>query len=224
MVEERLGLPVLLDRFGQPDVAGVLLRRADGDHFIAVNADFGSPRQRFTLAHEVGHVRMDHQPRIDLAVDVFGRGRDEQEVAANYFAAEFIAPRQAVVAWLEERDLLTSAHSADTVARFGLSFGLSFKATGYRFQRADVVSQAAAERLVEQTGRNAVDLARRHAGARLMDSIESLWRGGDYPRLPRETVQLAREMHEAGLLDDDEFAAIVPSLLDDDYPFADWGA
>jgi Zn-dependent peptidase ImmA (M78 family) len=226
VVEERLKLPVFIDRFGQADVAGVLLKRGDGDHFIAVNADreFGSPRQRFTLAHEVGHVRMGHQPRVDMAKDLFNGGRDEQEVAANYFAAEFVAPRQAVVAWLEERDLVSEAESPETIAKLGLSFGLSFKATCYRFQRADVVSQAAAERLVEETGGRAGELARLHCAYRLMDSIEALWRRNIYPRPPRETIQLAAAARDAGLLDDDEYAEIVPSPPDDDYPFSDWAS
>jgi Zn-dependent peptidase ImmA (M78 family) len=226
VVEDRLGLPVLIDRFGQPDVAGVLLQRGDGGLFIAVNADdeFGSPRQRFTLAHEVGHVRMNHQPRVDMATDIFDRGRDDQEIAANYFAAEFIAPRQAVVAWLEERDLIADARRPETIAKFALSLGLSFKATCYRFQRADVVSQAAAERLVDETGRRAGELARGHADYRLGDTIEALWRQKTYPHLPRETVHLASVAREAGLLDDDEYAEIVPSQPEDDYPYSHWAA
>lgn len=231
IVEERLKLPVLIDRFGQADVAGVLLKRGDGDLFIAVNADdeFGSPRQRFTLAHEIGHVRMGHQPRVDMATDIFDHGRDEQEVAANYFAAEFIAPRQAVVAWLEERDFIDNAKEPETIAKFGLSFGLSFKASCYRFQRADVVSQAASDRLVQETSRRAGELARAHRDYRLWDTIEALWHEQRhsrtaYPRLPRETVRLAAMAHDAGLLDDDEYAEIVPPQPEDTYPFTDWAA
>ena len=226
LVEEGLSLPVLIDRFKQPEVAGILLRRGDGDLFIAVNADesFGSPRQRFTLAHEVGHVRMDHQPRVDMAVDIFEGSGDEQEVAANYFAAEFIAPRQAVLAWLEARDLIAEARQADTIARFGLSFGLSFRATCYRFQRADLLSQAATADLVAETGRRAAQLARRHAAYRLVDTIEALWREDAYPRPPRETRVLAGAAHEAGLLDVNEYAAITADTTEDDYPFGAWGA
>lgn len=226
VVESRLKLPVLIDRFEQPHVAGVLLKRPDGALFIAVNADagFGSPRQRFTLAHEVGHVRMDHQPRVDLAADLFGDTRDEQEIAANYFAAEFIAPRQAVLAWLEERDLIAEAQQPETIAKFGLSFGLSFKATCYRFQRADAISRAAADRLVGETTRRAGELARQHASYRLMDSIEEFWRTKPYPRPPRETVELAGAARDAGLLDPDEYAAITAAKPDDDYPFDDWAA
>jgi Zn-dependent peptidase ImmA (M78 family) len=225
IAEDGFDLPVLIDRFGQPDVAGILLKRPDGDLYIAINADLGSPRQRFTLAHEIGHVRMGHQPRVDMATDLFDHGRDDQEIAANYFAAEFIAPRQAVLAWLEERDLAAGAGTAETIAKFGLSFGLSFKASCYRFQRAGVLSQSAAARLVIETGRRAGELARGHASYRLMDSIEGLWRRGDgYPRAPRETMQLANVARDAGLLDDEEYAAVILSKPEEDYPFADWAA
>lgn len=53
-IEANVGVPVLIDRFNDAKVAGVLLRQADGEDFIAVNADHLPVPQRFTLAESDG--------------------------------------------------------------------------------------------------------------------------------------------------------------------------
>jgi len=209
-VVEDLGVPVLVDRFEQPDVAGVLLRRAEGDRFVAVNADHGPVRQRFTLAHELGHIQLGHQPRLDMAADVFDRGRDPQEFEANYFAAEFLAPRLGVLSWLERHDLTRRAGEAVTVAKLALAYGVAYKTACIRLERSGAISSRAKDRLIAELAADGAALARRHGAFRLMDSLETLWRSDDYPRPPRATVAYAQDAHEAGLLDDDELAAIMP--------------
>jgi Zn-dependent peptidase ImmA (M78 family) len=54
--------------------------------------------QRFTAAHELGHLMLNHEASIDLEILERGplgpdKGRDLQEVAADAFAAEFMLPR-----------------------------------------------------------------------------------------------------------------------------------
>ena len=124
IAEEQFDVPVLVDRFDDDKIAGVLLRRPGGDRFVGVNADHHTVRQRFTLAHELGHLHMGHQARVDLASDVFGAGSSPEEMEANYFAAEFLAPRATVRAWLERRDLGDRASEPSTVARLALAFGI----------------------------------------------------------------------------------------------------
>jgi Zn-dependent peptidase ImmA (M78 family) len=221
VAEESLDVPVFIDHFDDDKIAGLLLRRGDGDAFIAVNADHGAVRQRFTLAHELGHLHMGHQPRVDMATDVFGRGRGQQEIEANYFAAEFLAPRPAVLAWLEEHELIDRAQEPSTVVQLGLQFGMSFPAVSYRLERAGAVSTRAKQRLLDEVGRTGSDLARLHAAHRLMDTIETLWRGSDYPHLPRRTVSYAEQARASGLLDEEEYRAIVTTPTPE-IDFADW--
>ena len=212
---------MLIEHFDDERIAGVLLRRGDGDAFIAVNADHGAVRQRFTLAHELGHHQMRHQPRLELASDLFGNtARNDQEVEANYFAAEFLAPRVAVRSWLEEQDLLASAEDPGTVVRLALQFGVAFTTACIRLERADVISTRAKGRLMSELGQVGPGLARAHSTHRLMDSIERLWRAKEYPRVPRQTIAYAEQARDAGLLDEAEYAAIVTSPPDLDLD--DW--
>jgi Zn-dependent peptidase ImmA (M78 family) len=83
------------DRF---EIAGMLDRQRQ---IIAVSTKFEYPTMRFTGAHEVGHVALDHPHRImhrDRPVfQIQGglRGTFEQE--ADYFAACFLAPSRLVI-------------------------------------------------------------------------------------------------------------------------------
>src|SRR3712207_7408724 len=58
------------------------------------NGREATTRQRFTLAHELGHVRCGHAPAVDVdtIADLANR-TDPLEVQANAFAAELLLPR-----------------------------------------------------------------------------------------------------------------------------------
>jgi len=59
------------------------------DRSIGVNAVLPEPRKRFSIAHEIGHVVLDH-PLYVFPIE----GRQDQilEREANAFAAEFLVP------------------------------------------------------------------------------------------------------------------------------------
>ena len=59
---------------------------------IAVNADKPETRQRFTIAHELGHIILGHG--VGCMVGEQGVGRDEKE--ANAFAGSLLIPRIAL--------------------------------------------------------------------------------------------------------------------------------
>lgn len=109
-------------------VSGMLLRR-DGQTVIGLNAGFPEDRERFLLAHLVGHLHL-HQKR-DLLLDVadrFSRGTltclatDREEAEANRFAQALLAPERAVRRMAAEVDFRTGAQLVDLLApRFGLT-------------------------------------------------------------------------------------------------------
>jgi Zn-dependent peptidase ImmA (M78 family) len=93
------GLPVV-EATMEADVSGALVRTNDLQG-IAVNASQAPVRKRFTIAHELGHFLLDHVGRdqVDWQFTVIRRdGRsseadDDQEIAANFFAANLLMPR-----------------------------------------------------------------------------------------------------------------------------------
>ncbi len=85
------------------DLSGFLLRRPDGS-LIGVNNHHPLVRQRFTIAHELGHytlfrsdgVHVDHS--FELRNRLASQGVDDREIEANLFAAELLLPRRLLAA------------------------------------------------------------------------------------------------------------------------------
>ena len=222
VAEERFEVPVLVEHFENEQIAGVLLRRAGGDSFIGVNADHHTVRQRFTLAHELGHLHMGHQARVELASDLFAGTGNSEEVEANYFAAEFLLPREMARAWLEERDLTAQADEPATVVWLAVEFGLAFETVCYRLERAGAISTATKKKLVKVLRVSGRDYLQLHAAHRLSDTLQGIWQIQAYPRVPRQTAAYAARAHAAGLIDEDEYVAIAASRPDVD--LAEWMA
>lgn len=100
-VARKIGVDLKEHDFGE-DVSGVLLR--DGDKVqIGYAANNGEKRQRFTIAHELGHYSLNHQRKgvfVDTPEKYFAlfrnssssTGEDFQEREANAFAAALLMP------------------------------------------------------------------------------------------------------------------------------------
>ena len=78
--------------------SGSVQWQPDGTAIIGVNASHVASRQRFTIAHELGHVALhgDADYHFDQKIryrnDVSSRAIDEAEIEANQFAAELLMP------------------------------------------------------------------------------------------------------------------------------------
>jgi Zn-dependent peptidase ImmA (M78 family) len=135
-VEERAGLPVVVGRL--PDgVAGVCYREDDRT-LLWVNGEQARVRQRFTLAHELGHAWCKHDGR--LAVDTFatlsGRTTNPYEIQANAFAAEFLVPRKAMA------QVVDGDQTLDEVVTIAAHFGVSAIVVVYRLKTLRLISEA----------------------------------------------------------------------------------
>jgi len=82
--------------------------------FVAVNALHHPNRQRFSIAHEIGHVVMhksmlEGKVHVDKGIKVLMRsgisstGTVNEEVQANRFAAELLMPKDVLVAMLTDK-------------------------------------------------------------------------------------------------------------------------
>jgi Zn-dependent peptidase ImmA (M78 family) len=119
VVEERAGLPVIVASL--PDgIAGGCFRAGERA-VLWVNGEQPVVRRRFTLAHELGHVRCGHAVtmNVDKVEVLAGETRDAREVQANAFAAELLAPRAGVEALVDGEPGLETV--VDIAARFGIS-------------------------------------------------------------------------------------------------------
>ena len=140
---EQLGIEVVPEELDD-EVSGILVLQPQP--VIAVNKTHGVARQRFTIAHEVGHFVL-HRTRKDAVfVDraaiqyrnqVSSTGIDPNEVAANNFAAALLMPHRML-----EEDLKAFDDSIGDVhvIRLAKKYGVSEQAMSIRLARLDFVS------------------------------------------------------------------------------------
>jgi Zn-dependent peptidase ImmA (M78 family) len=125
-VESDVGLPVIIAELPE-GIAGCCWR--DGDRVVLwVNGTHAAVRQRFTLAHELGHVRCGHDATVPVETieTLAGRTTDSREVQANSFAAELLAPADGV------RSMIDREPTLDDVVLIAARYGISTIAALYR--------------------------------------------------------------------------------------------
>jgi Zn-dependent peptidase ImmA (M78 family) len=137
------GIDVLQQEL-EESVSGVLVIRASGP-VIGVNQGHPKNRQRFTIAHELGHWEL-HKHAGSVFIDttsVFYRdqassdGSKTQEIEANRFAAALLMPHKALeeaVGWQPVDPL-----DEETFRRLAARFGVSTQALGFRLVRLGLV-------------------------------------------------------------------------------------
>jgi Zn-dependent peptidase ImmA (M78 family) len=110
-IAESLGATVRYSPF-EGELAGMLVR-ANGQLIIGVNSLHHVNRQRFTIAHECGHlllhegeeIHIDRTFRINKRNEVSSMAVDADEIEANRFAAELLMPLDMIMADLHEHEI-----------------------------------------------------------------------------------------------------------------------
>lgn len=101
-IAKSLGLRILKTD-GDDEISGFLLQdHSAGRCAIGVNKDHASTRQRFTIAHEIGHfllhdadtVHVDRGYTARFRNEKSSEGTDVAEQEANLFAAELLMPAE----------------------------------------------------------------------------------------------------------------------------------
>ena len=138
----RLGISIVREPLPGQQVSGFYLRRGE-TQVIGVNSAHANVRQRFTIAHEIGHAVL--SARDHLYVDRIARlrdahsaeGTDPAEIEANAFAAELLMPRDLLDAHLRRRGGL-DIYDQDDVRRLADDFEVSTQALLIRLSTLDL--------------------------------------------------------------------------------------
>lgn len=128
VIAEHLGIQVFAAPYMQG--SGQILREPSGRVVIKYNLSEVAVRQRFTIAHEVGHYCLGHLSGAtklfrDDSQTYMSNTKDPREREANHFAASLLMPARAIE-FVLERGL------AKTVEDMAGLFQVSQSAMGYR--------------------------------------------------------------------------------------------
>lgn len=129
------------------DISGFLYSD-DKRAVIGVNTQHPSVRQRFTIAHELGHlllhsrdqVHVDNEFPIMLRSEASSQGNNAEEIEANLFAAELLMPEHFIEKDLQAVDTLDLLDS-DMAASLANKYGVSTQALLIRLASLGYVTQ-----------------------------------------------------------------------------------
>lgn len=121
-----MGIPIYLREFddGNSGLSGIVNRNP----VIFVNRNDSPERQRFTVAHELGHIMLGHVGKYKLVNREPSPSDNPIEHAANVFASRLLAP--ACVLWG------CNIHTAEEIA---VNCKISRQAAEYRAARMEIL-------------------------------------------------------------------------------------
>jgi Zn-dependent peptidase ImmA (M78 family) len=133
-VERGAGMAVVVTTF-PGEVAGACSRQPGGAVLWVNGAQF-RPRQRFTLAHELGHAWCEHDGDLDVdtVTTLGGATTNPLEIQANAFAAEFLVPREAM------EEVITREPTLEEVVVVSAHYGVSAIMVVYRLKQLRLAS------------------------------------------------------------------------------------
>lgn len=157
IAREKLNIEILETHFAEnPDLSGMLVRNGD-QVFMAINAAQSKPRQRFTIAHEIGHYLLDEAKPIWVDKNIrpvqvsFRKGSGGtpaayqlSEVRANRFAAELLMPAD----WVSREFFALDAPGIDwsdddePIQKLANRFGASIQAMTIRLLELKLLNPA----------------------------------------------------------------------------------
>lgn len=111
-IAQRLDLDLQFYSFDKEEFSGILVREGKKS-VLGVNASHHPNRQRFTIAHEIGHfllhegdrVFVDRSYNVSLRSSTSSLGTDVEEIEANTFASLLLIPERFLSKDLEASEL-----------------------------------------------------------------------------------------------------------------------
>lgn len=186
---------------------GACVRVDDDAQGIMVTTQRDLHMQRFTAAHELGHLQLGHQGSFDFEDDIGFLGRttnkDLDEVAADSFAAAFLAPKWLVRQHCQRQqwsDL--DVRTPSVVYQLSLRLGVSYQATCWALQSHKIIGDMDAFGLRDAVPKEAKQAALR--GVPLADPWADVWNvrvldhGGVLLAGPNDLVALDLLEHASG--------------------------
>ena len=123
-------------------VAGEIRKKDDGGYKISINKADHYYRQRFTMAHELGHFMYHTKKMGEVGISDSVKYRslnnsnigDQEEMEANKFGASILMPEELVIKYSKERGAVSegSQLNQEVVKEIAKDFQVSYQAMEFR--------------------------------------------------------------------------------------------
>jgi Zn-dependent peptidase ImmA (M78 family)/transcriptional regulator with XRE-family HTH domain len=206
-------LAVLIEAVFGADVAVVelgtgfdgLATSSEGVKLILLAASHVPARQRFTLAHELGHLLAGDDQDVHLDRDVYDKAqaKDPSEMRANAFASAFLMPESTL------RDAVGSTGLNDqSFAGLACDLTATPSALAYRLLHLRLIDAGTCDRYKALTGSNAANMAGR--GEEFAQRVSEASR----PRPPGLLVRDTYAAYESGAATLRPYASLLGADVD----------
>ncbi len=148
VIARKIGAELVFEPFtGEDDISGILYRKGK-QRIIGINSAHPKTRQRFSIAHEIGHLVLhtkrlfvDKVVRVDFRDSISSLAINNEEISANVFAAGLLMPRDFI-----EREIIRisskrkSLPSKERLIReLANIFDVSLQAIEYRLNNLGII-------------------------------------------------------------------------------------
>lgn len=149
---KEMGYQVVFKFFQDDDLSGTVFRDRNDTITLGINTLHPSVRQRFSIAHEIGHARLhlesvrpdqlfvDPPARVLFRDGSAGLGEDRKEIEANQFAAGLLMPAPFVsIAGAQLMKSAPRTNLSDLIVALAKRFDVSTQAMRFRLVTLGVI-------------------------------------------------------------------------------------
>ncbi|MEU3337078.1 XRE family transcriptional regulator [Streptomyces sp. NPDC006668] len=157
LIEDVFGVDVAVDELG--DGFDGLAAATHGAKLILLATTSNPARQRFTVAHELGHLLAEDDQEVHLDRDVFdpAQKKDPSEQRANAFASAFLMPEALLREAIARSGSLTRADHA----ALACDLMVTPEALAYRLLRLRIIDAGTCDRYKRMSAGEAADISGR---------------------------------------------------------------
>lgn len=131
-----VGAKITYNNF-ENEVSGLLLRRKNST-VIGVASEQPKARQRFTIAHEIGHLllhegeelHVDTNFRVNMRSSASSTAEDVSEIEANAFAASLLMPAEFLKKEINRIEI--DVENSEQIEKLAAKYGVSVQAMTFR--------------------------------------------------------------------------------------------
>jgi hypothetical protein len=147
-IVDRLGLWLVFNRLNS--LLGATLPKGTGG--IMLTTQRGPAVQRYTAAHEIGHVILDlNEPAFDTDIDIFHPTADREQLA-QLFAGQLLMPPPLVFETCARHGITSDASvTASSVYLTARDMGASYEAAVRQLSNLDIIGPSTRDVLLAQT-------------------------------------------------------------------------